>query len=268
MAIPKLLHQTVQSLPAHPDIMRNMDFLKRENPAWKYSVYDDKDCRIFVQQNYGVDILKIYDRFQPSYGAARADLFRYLLMYEKGGVYLDIKSSCEKPLDLIIREDDHYLLSHWKDPSRGLHMEHGVDRELQQWHIITAPRHPFLKAVIAQVCKNAENYNPSRDGVGKIGVLKLTGPIAYTRTIAPISAQYPHRMVNIEDEGFLYSVLMSDDKKSFHRKLVRRHYVKSTAPILKVGPLIGAKHRFDHLVVQKLRKLRKKLHRQRPEPAS
>lgn len=258
MAIPKLLHQTVQSLPAHPDIMKNIEFLKKENASWNYRIYDDKDCRHFVQEYYGGEILKTYDRFHPSYGAARADLFRYLLMYEKGGVYLDIKSSCTKPLDLIIHEDDDYLLSHWKDRSRGLHPSHGVDQELQQWHIITAPKHPFLKAVISTVQRNAEQYNPSRDGVGKVGVLKMTGPIAYTKAITPIIADHPHRMLEIEDEGFRYSVLLRDDNKSFHRKLAKRHYVKATAPILKVSALAEAKHRFEHSILRRLRKLRNK----------
>lgn len=259
MAIPKLLHQTVRSLPAHPEIMKNIDFLKRENSSWNYRIYDDKECRLFVQDCYGGDILKIYDRFHANYGAARADLFRYLLMYEKGGVYLDIKSSCEKPLDLIIKDDDSYLLSHWKDPSRGRHPAQGVDQELQQWHIIAAPKHPFLKTVIAMVQRNSENYDPSRDGVGKIGVLKLTGPIAYTKAIAPIIRDHPHRMVDIEDAGLRYSVLLRDDKKSFHRNLVKRHYVKSTAPILKVSALAEAKHRFEHSVLRRLRRLRDKL---------
>ena len=34
-------------------------------------------------------------------------------MYKKGGIYLDIKSSCEKPFDSIIKPEDEYILTHW-----------------------------------------------------------------------------------------------------------------------------------------------------------
>ena len=38
--------------------------------------------------------------------------FRYLLMYEIGGVYLDIKSTANKKLDDVLEENDAFILSH------------------------------------------------------------------------------------------------------------------------------------------------------------
>jgi hypothetical protein len=34
--------------------------------------------------------------------------------------------------------------------------------------------------VIRRVKEKIDNYNPLRDGVGKIGVINVTGPIPYT----------------------------------------------------------------------------------------
>ncbi len=39
---------------------------------------------------------------QPRYGVVLADIFRYLVIYNEGGVYLDIKSTVNRPLDEII----------------------------------------------------------------------------------------------------------------------------------------------------------------------
>lgn len=241
MTIPKLIHQTDESesgLDAR--IVENIARLKALNPAWSYRFYEDRDRRAFIARHYSADFVHAYDRFTPDYGASKADFFRYLLIHEVGGVYLDIKSSCSVPLDTILKDDDEYLLSHWKNDT-GHHVAHGVDDEFQQWHVMARPRHPFLRAVIDHVKRNIDRYDARSDGVGKIGVLKLTGPIAYTRSIAPLVGKHPHRMIQAEDCGFVYSILLDQHGISQHRQLSPSHYRKSKVPILR-GSEGGARH--------------------------
>lgn len=136
MAISKIIHQTTRSEAGlDKRIADNILLLKGLNKGWDYRLYEDRDCRKFVADFYGSDFLDAFDRFGSDYGAARADFFRYLLMYEMGGVYLDIKSSCLAPLDSVLDDDDEYILAHWTDGS-GRHPEHGVADEYQQWHVI------------------------------------------------------------------------------------------------------------------------------------
>ena len=106
----------------------------------------------FIIKNYDKERLNLYTSINPEYGAARADYFRYLLLYKYGGVYLDIKSGMKKSLNHIIDKDDEYILCHWatKDNAKILGNTLG---EFQQWHIISKPKHPFLKAVIKNVEK-------------------------------------------------------------------------------------------------------------------
>ena len=68
----------------------------------------------------------------------------------------------------------------------GLHPECGPYGEYQQWHIIAAPQHAFLRATISAVMWNIDNYSIEHHGVGKPGVLRTTGPIAYTKAITPL----------------------------------------------------------------------------------
>ena len=42
------------------------------------------------------DFMKAYNKIKP--GAGKADLFRYLIMYDNGGTYFDIDTSCKVPL--------------------------------------------------------------------------------------------------------------------------------------------------------------------------
>ena len=130
-----------------------------------------RQARDFIRARYGMRFVSYFDRIDPRYGPARAEsVNRYLLMYAMGGVYLGLKSTLKHPLDRVLRESDSYLLSHWQDRAIGVHpgIDLGFDEgELQQWHIVCAPEHPFLKAVIAAVMRNIDAYDPARDEVGK-----------------------------------------------------------------------------------------------------
>jgi SAM-dependent methyltransferase len=157
-------------------------------------------------------------------------------MYKVGGVYLDIKSTVNRSLDEVLREDDSYLLSHWRNHAGepfhgwGMHDGCGPRGEYQQWHIIAEPNHPFLEAVIKKVAKIIEDYDPFRDDRGKTGVWKTTGPIPYTIAIREIVDQFDHRLVDIEDLGFYYSI--ADDARFGHTTLLGAHYSSSVEPIV------------------------------------
>lgn len=245
MPIPKLIHQTTRSrrLMTQPFIA-NLEKMRSLNPGWEISVFQDEDCYEYIRMYYDEDMLRSYCAINPKYGAARADLFRYLLMYERGGVYLDIKSSATVPLDETFQADDHYILSHW-DNARGrpfegwgVHAETPYPGEFQQWHIIAAPRHPFLEQVIARVQRNIHQYDPVKHGTGKRAVLRMTGPIAYTHAVRTVLGHAPSRLVNIAELGFVYSFLdpsndvFRQNGRLAHEALMPGHYRNLTEPLV------------------------------------
>jgi hypothetical protein len=243
--IPKLIHQTFFSnstppLPLPSEIEENIAFLKSLNPAWEHRLYDKDQMVGFIETHYGADILKCFNRIDPSYGAAQADFFRYLLMYKCGGVYLDIKSSISAPLDSFLLDDDTYIISQWRNKKNeefegwGLHydLREIQGGEFQQWHIIAAPGHPFLRAVIQRVLTNFDLYLPSLHGVGKNGVLRLTGPTAYTLAISPLLKSYGHRIITSEMPFPLkYSIYDYDS----HISVFKSHYSSLSSPVIKIS---------------------------------
>jgi mannosyltransferase OCH1-like enzyme len=243
MSIPKILHQTISNKEClHSLVKENIREISIINRDWEYRLYDDEDRCTFIRKYYGTSFLNLYEKIDPAYGAARADFFRYLLIYEHGGVYLDIKSSVKKRLNEVLTEKETYILSHWQSCSDerykgwGSHPEFGIENEFQQWHIIAEPKHPFLKSVIDVVTHNLENYDASRDGVGQLGVLALTGPIAYTRAIIPMLHYCEHRIVNIYSLGFEYSIFATENNETDHIRIYPQHYTKLTIPIVKETP--------------------------------
>lgn len=242
--IPKLIHQCFFGAKGFSEELKaNVDTIKALNPAWRHTRYDETMMKDVIVANYGPRMLDYYERINPKYGAARVDLFRYLLLYKVGGAYLDIKSTVTRPLDDILREDDRYILGQWDDPSRveranwGKHGElaHIEKGEFQQWHLICAPGHPFLHAVITAVLANIDSYVPWRDGTGSYGTFKLTGPIAYTLAIEPLLDQYPHRFINTADAGLEYSIF----SQRTHLTLFVSHYFKLTESIVKLSPAMA-----------------------------
>ena len=237
-SIPKIIHQTYVTKDIPREIKPIIENLRKQNPDWDYRFYDDDQIVIFIKEHYGEKILSLYKSINPQYGAAKADLFRYLLMYKVGGVYLDIKSNFSKPINEVLKADDQYILCSWqnlngqKNDGAGFKKElfHIKGGEFQQWHIITIAGHPFLYAVIQSVLKNIVEYTPWKFGSGKEGVLKLTGPIAYTLAIYPLMQQYRHRYVRFDkDMGLVYTAM---NDLSHHMRVMTKHYSNSRSPII------------------------------------
>jgi mannosyltransferase OCH1-like enzyme len=239
-SIPKIIHQTFYDRKLPPELQSSVAALRALNPGWEYRFYDDNDIAVFIQGNYPPEVWRYFERIDKRYGAARADLFRYLLMYKVGGVYLDIKSAAVQPLDSGLRVDDKFLLSKWVTADGafawGNHEElrHIAGGEYQQWYIACASGHPFLKAVVESVLSNIDAYDPVLHGVGKYGVLRVTGPVAYTLAIERIRSSAVFRIADSERElGLNYNVFSGQS----HQTTFKSHYSLQSAPLVRQGML-------------------------------
>jgi mannosyltransferase OCH1-like enzyme len=238
--IPKIVHQTFPNKTLPKNICDNLEKLKQNNPEWKFVLYDDDDINGFILDEYGDYFLSIYQSISKNYGAARADLFRYLLIYKNGGVYLDIKSTVVLSLDEVVKRTPVYALLQWDDSVGNGHENWGMHNELNevdggefiQWCLISVPGHPFLREVIKQVIANINNYNPYVHGRGRMGVLRVTGPIAYTKSIYPLLGLYKHDYYRKHSYcGLVYSIFGIDNDKA-HRGMFKYHYAVMTSPVI------------------------------------
>jgi hypothetical protein len=210
-SIPKIIHQVFiasqnysTELPETLD--RHIQSIRAMNQNWQYTLWRNKDVHDFIYDHYGFDILEMYLKINPLYAAARADLFRYLCVYKLGGVYLDLKSSTRVPLDTILEDGDEFVTSQWNNNMAWSHaeLEHIVGGEYQQWFIISAPGNPFLESVINEVLYKITNYSRELDGVGRLGVLRITGPIVYTLAVQKLINKFPLRIIHSENSGLIY----------------------------------------------------------------
>ena len=246
MAIPKIIHQTYRSKELPPEIFEIVEGFKSLNPDWEYRFYTDEDILDYIQKNFDETILTAYLKINPVYGAAKADLFRYLVLYKEGGVYVDIKSTCIYPLNDVIRSDDQFIVTQWqndlgkKDESTGLFLYLTEDLkikngEYQQWFIIAEKNSPVMKHVVDTIVSNILNYRAwdyKFHSYGKRGVLFVTGPIAYTKAIHSVQNKYPIRFERYDIYmGFVYNAL----KNKSHTKVLAKHYANYKSHVVDQG---------------------------------
>ncbi|MCD4498316.1 glycosyltransferase family 32 protein [Chromobacterium vaccinii] len=243
--IPKLIHQIYTAASSIPqDLQNNINNIRKINPTWEHRLYDQNDIEKLILDTFGPAVLATWKRIDPAYGAARADLFRYLCLYHFGGVYLDIKSSIFKPLDTLIQPSDSYLLSQWDHSEGSPHIGWGLHKELKhipggeyiQWFIACVPGHPFIKEVLLQVLGRIKRYNPIFDKTGQPGVLRLTGPIAYSKAIHSVRHRHSHRhLIAGKNMGFIYSIYDKSGQTYQHRNLFGKHYSQLSHPVVHIG---------------------------------
>jgi hypothetical protein len=243
--IPRILWQTTRDrTQIRPELAACIAKLQDTNPTWEHRLFDDARQLEFLQAVCSERFLRAYARIQPRYGAARADLFRYVAVYLHGGAYLDLKSGTTRPLETILRPDDRFILSQWDNGPDGMFPGVGTRKtlrdisggEYEQWFVIAQPGHPFLAAVLERVLDNVDHYTPFRFGHGGKGVLEVMGPNAYTRAIHALRDHHPHRKICAWEEGLRYT--MFDDLKA-HQALDGGHYMHSMLPPLTDAGLGG-----------------------------
>jgi mannosyltransferase OCH1-like enzyme len=194
--IPKKLFQiVVNKNRIDPKTKVNIAYNKRNNPDWEYKLLDLSDAETYIKTNYSSEHIECYNMINPKYPEARINFFSYLLMYKEGGVYLDSRVISRYLLNQTILPTDQYLLFKQALPKSAAFIAN--PNIYQSQIIISVTSHPFLDAVIKLTMSNIRKYD-----IGKQGVLKVTGQVAYTDAIAPILDKYKYRVVDSNKTGF------------------------------------------------------------------
>ncbi len=190
MAIPKIIYQTFRNNNLPFITTWHIKKLQKRNPEYDYQFYDDNRICDFIRNEFGEDIYKLYTRI--SIGAAKADFFRYAILYKKGGIYLDIDSESKIKFDDFILPDDSAIIS----------LESNLEYFVQ-WALVFEAGHPFLKKTLDIVIENLKNNTYPND------VHRMTGPSAYSMAIKACLQDAPN--TNYRQFGIDY-----DGKFTFH----------------------------------------------------
>jgi len=138
--IPKIIWQTMKTNQVPDFIKSYTDSWIEQNPEYEYRFYDDEDIINFLKKDFP-EFLEGYQNLK--YGASKADLWRYLIIYKYGGVYADIDCFCINPLRKWINKNAAFVT--------GL----GTNNDICQWLIISVPKSPIFLRAAEKTIKNS-----------------------------------------------------------------------------------------------------------------
>ena len=125
-----------------PLMKQNYDQLVLQNPEFNCHVYDENECRLFIQSNFDLDILKSYNSLIPC--SYKSDLWRFCVLYINGGIYMDIKYKCVNNFKLIELTEKEYFVR---------------DRPINTTYtalIVVKPQNPIMLKCINKIVKNVK----------------------------------------------------------------------------------------------------------------
>lgn len=150
MKIPKIIHQTW--MLKNDEYIKNLKYKWLDlNEGYEYFIYDDEDNLKFIKENFNERIFSCYSRILN--GSAKADFFRYAVLYIKGGVYADIDFIPKSSFDSFIEPRDELIITHDDQESRRNIYKDGIFNAF----ICSKPKHELFLILINQICEYIEN---------------------------------------------------------------------------------------------------------------
>lgn len=100
MSIPRILHEYWHSREVPYHMSQTIRRVIEENPQFDVYLYSEAEARAFLVQHFSREVVAAYDSLKPT--AYKSDLFRYCVLYIKGGVYMDTKFSLNIPIESLL----------------------------------------------------------------------------------------------------------------------------------------------------------------------
>lgn len=142
--VPRHIYQTWHTKDLPPKMRECVDSLRADNPELEHHLFDDADCRAFIQSEFGGNVLRAYDSLVP--GAYKADLWRYCVLYKRGGVYLDIKYRCIDGFKIAAMLGEEHFTKDRYDANYNLRVYNAF--------MVCLPQNEIMRRCIVQVVEN------------------------------------------------------------------------------------------------------------------
>lgn len=163
--IPKVVYKTGKVSKRPKQILDEDTKFETLNTGWKIQYYSNADGREYIKNTFTEDVLLAYDALRP--GAFKADLWRYCIIYERGGVYSDFSQQFKVPIDSIVDVNTDKLLF----PYAKVWLAWFSPESVCNGFFCAAPRHPVFLLCIQQIIENVQN-----DFYGSKLSYDVTGP--------------------------------------------------------------------------------------------
>jgi mannosyltransferase OCH1-like enzyme len=203
-AIPNVVYQTWRSPLFGRTHLRELRAFRQRNDDYSFEFFTDDEVVDYMAQAYGsTQINEIF--MAGRFGPLKADIWRYCILYERGGVYCDIGKSIATPLREVISPTDSAVITYERNPfpfeistAARSRLQH-PDRVVVNWALMFAPRHPLLRCVIDGIVARYPTYRGRVAAVPKKAIIEFTGPIHFTQCLHEYVAS--HDLGGVQQAG-------------------------------------------------------------------
>jgi hypothetical protein len=192
--IPKIIWRTAKDDSWQVTCRSAFEKTAQTNPDWQQRVVTNEGMLAYIRDAYSTiqPIVEIAHRIQL--GVMLADLWRLLVLFDQGGLYLDLKSPVVKPIQNLKLQTNKAYVCQWKTYPPHAHLFKGG--EIVNGAIMAPPRNLAIWSAVCQVIANLQACQVHEDqrfmllaertryiSVMKSRVLCTTGPIAFTHAL-------------------------------------------------------------------------------------
>lgn len=203
-AVPHKVFQTWITHNLRPGMHRTVQHNHATNPEFDFYLFDNAECRDYIETNFEPSVLKAYDSLAP--GAYKADLWRLCVLYKEGGVYLDIKLKITEPLVKFLepvasKQGPIFVKDKWQPVDGGIAPYQAV--------LAGPPGVPLFRQAIETIVRNVESryYGTNQ--------LDPTGPVMLARLIGKEERNLFHYYVHFDPKSFQAYIYKNDSTQLF-----------------------------------------------------
>ena len=132
--IPKKIHLTWKDKDllesSSPIVSEGVRKLIDLNPDWSAVIHDDEDVDNYLREKLGSD----YSLIANAHIVQKSDLWRLVLLFEEGGLYIDIDRFIDTPLNDLLEPNAQWVLPTCRD------------YDFSHDFMMTAPQNPHIRS--------------------------------------------------------------------------------------------------------------------------
>jgi hypothetical protein len=204
-AIPNIVYQTWRSPEFGRTHSRLLSEFRALNNDFSFQFFDDHQLAedYMASAFRGHPILEIFKR--SSFGPMKVDIWRYCILYERGGFYCDINKSALLPLRELVSPTASALISFERNnfpvgaQGRGTSEIQHPGKVVSNWMFGFERGHPLLAEVIDGIVTKYPSYKGLVAQNPKMEILELTGPVHFTQCVHEFART--HGMSGIHQAG-------------------------------------------------------------------
>jgi len=229
--IPNNVYQTWENKFFGKNHLKEIHKFRNINKNLNFYLYDKKNRDDYMKHSWkNNDIYNIYQ--EAKFGQIKADIFRYCMLYDRGGYYFDISKGCKIPLTDLHQSNSEALICNepiysTSPPNNKIFnlLKYPFNNFLQ-WGLGFKKKHILLKMMINAIVEDYPNYANKSFYIPKIAILNLTGTNQFTKKTREYLEIYG-------DKKIIQAGIYFNNKGIFSMKgsRVRHHLIKEYADL-------------------------------------